>query len=73
MVWTQGPILKFKEGDSLTSKDGKICVQVKFANQMGWDTEKGEMYKGAVIYDKTYSRMYLAFIQKQKITLLSNG
>ncbi|WP_444891798.1 hypothetical protein ACJJIE_00095 (plasmid) [Microbulbifer sp. TRSA001] len=52
MVWTQGPILKFKEGDTLRSKDGKTSVQVNSANQMGWDTEKNEMYPGVVIYKK---------------------
>ncbi|WP_444905296.1 hypothetical protein ACJJIU_22275 (plasmid) [Microbulbifer sp. CnH-101-E] len=52
MVWTQGPILKFKEGDTLKSKDGKTSVQVSSANRMGWDTEKNEMYRGVVIYKK---------------------
>ncbi|MFA0813536.1 hypothetical protein [Microbulbifer epialgicus] len=52
MVWTQGPILKFKEGDTLKSRDGKTSVQVSSANRMGWDTEKNEMYRGVVIYKK---------------------
>jgi len=50
MVWTQGPILSFKEGDLIHSKDGKRSVQVMFANQMGWDTGKDEMYQGNVVY-----------------------
>lgn len=52
MVWTQGPILSFKEGDVIHSKDGKRSVQVRFANQMGWDANKEEMYPGSVVYSE---------------------
>jgi len=51
MVWTQGPILCFKEGDVITSKDGMRLVQVKFASRMGWDLSKNKMYEGSVIYE----------------------
>lgn len=51
MVWTQGPILRFKEGDTLTSKDKALMVQVKFANPMGWDESKHEMNQGVVLYE----------------------
>ncbi|WP_271273801.1 BRCT domain-containing protein [Aliamphritea hakodatensis] len=53
-VWTQGPIISFKEGDIIFSGDKKTCIQVKFANRMGWDKDKDEMYQGSVTYD-TYS------------------
>ena len=49
-VWTQGPIISFKEGDILHSKDGKRSVQVRFAQQMGWDANKEQMYQGSVVY-----------------------
>lgn len=52
MVWTQGPILSFKEGDLIHSSDGRRFIQVRFANQMGWDTNKEEMYQGSVVYSE---------------------
>ena len=51
MVWTQGPILSFKDGDVLTDIDNKKAVQVLFANRMGWDTTNDKMYEGNVVYD----------------------
>jgi len=51
-VWTQGPILSFKEGDVLTSANKSKSVQVQFSNCMGWDTSKDEMYEGNVVYEK---------------------
>ena len=50
MVWTQGPLLSFKEGDLIRSKDERRAVQVRFATQMGWDSGKAEMYQGSVVY-----------------------
>ncbi len=50
MVWTQGSLLSFKEGDLLHSKDRCRAVRVQFARQMGWDSEKEEMYQGSVDY-----------------------
>lgn len=52
MTWTQRPLLSFKEGDFLHSADGKRAVRVRFANQMGWDASKGEMYQGSVVYSE---------------------
>ena len=51
MVWTQGPILNFKEGDCFSSKNGKAVLQIRFANPMGWDQSKKIMYEGSVSYD----------------------
>ena len=51
MVWTQGPILNFKNGDLLTDKNNKKAVQVLFANRMGWDTINDKMYEGSIVYD----------------------
>lgn len=51
MVWTQGPILRFKDGDFITSRSKENAVQILSANPMGWDTEKEEMYQGVVSYD----------------------
>ncbi len=52
MVWTQGPFLSFKEGDLIQARDGRSAVQVRFANPMGWDPTKGEMYQGSVFYSE---------------------
>lgn len=51
MVWTQGPLLRFKDGDVLTSKCGTKAVQVKYANGMGWDTAVDQMYEGSVVFE----------------------
>ncbi len=50
MVWTQGPLLRFKDGDLIHSKDGCRSVQVQFAQPMGWDSAKNEMYQGSIVY-----------------------
>lgn len=52
MIWTQGPILRFKEGDYLKSKNGTSAVQVLNANSMGWDTSINQMYEGNVVFDE---------------------
>jgi len=52
MIWTQGPILSFKDGDSFTAKDNQTSLQVKFSNPMGWDSAKGEMYQGSIVFDE---------------------
>lgn len=50
MVWTQGPILRFKDGDTFYSKNESLALQVQFANPMGWDSSLNEMYLGSVIF-----------------------
>lgn len=52
MVWTQGPILNFKEGDMLHSKDGVRAVQILSAAPMGWDSKEAKMNEGAVFYSE---------------------
>ncbi|KZN59338.1 hypothetical protein N473_04025 [Pseudoalteromonas luteoviolacea CPMOR-1] len=52
MVWTQGPILSFKDGDTFTAKNQKSALQVRFSNPMGWDPEKNQMYQGSIVFDK---------------------
>ena len=80
MVWTQGPIISFKEGDILHSKDKNQTIQIRFANQMGWDTSKEEMYQGSVVYSEyTTSNNTLikqaehSCTQMQFLQLLING
>ncbi|MFV0449819.1 MAG: hypothetical protein ACK5MF_15405 [Vibrio sp.] len=53
--WTQGPIIRFKEGDILHSKCGQFCVQVKFYNDMGWDLALNDLDEGTIVY-KIYSK-----------------
>jgi hypothetical protein len=50
MIWTQGPLLRFKEGDILHSRDGRRAVQVLSAKKMEWDSDKEEIYQGLVVY-----------------------
>ena len=52
MEWTQGPILSFKQGDVFHSKAGDKMVQVRFANQMGWDANNNKMYQGSVVFSE---------------------
>ncbi|WED23054.1 hypothetical protein L3Q72_06575 [Vibrio sp. JC009] len=62
-VWTQGPIIAFKEGDTFESRTG-VSLQVKNAAPMGWDEVKNEMYYGLVRYQayapllRSYSDTY---------------
>lgn len=49
MVWTQGPLLNFKEADLIHSHCGSRAVQVQFATPVSWDSEKDEMYQGRVV------------------------
>jgi hypothetical protein len=50
MIWTQGPNISFKEGDTIYAKDGTRVVQIQYANAMGWDSAKNQMYEGSVSY-----------------------
>lgn len=50
MVWTQGPFLSFKDGDTIHSRDGSRAVQVLSAIPMVWNSAKNEMGEGRVIY-----------------------
>lgn len=52
MVWTQGPILSFKDGDTFTAQNEKSALQVKFSKTMGWDPDKNQMYQGSIVFDK---------------------
>lgn len=49
-MWTQGGLLKFKDGDFIHSSDRKKAVRVTTANPMGWDSDKGRMYMGSVAF-----------------------
>ncbi|KDC51040.1 hypothetical protein [Pseudoalteromonas sp. S3431] len=80
MVWTQGPILKFKMGDNFPSKNSNITIQVQFGDQMGWDGDKSEMYLGSVVFD-LFELINKKYIYKQRyqcnqmefLELLING
>ena len=80
MVWTQGPILKFKMGDNFPAKNTNITLQVQFGDQMGWDRDKNEMYLGSVVFDLfeiidkkyTYKQRYQCN-QMEFLELLING
>lgn len=52
MVWTQGPMLSFNEGDTFTSKNQDCALQIIFATGMGWDMAKNEMYQGSVVFEE---------------------
>lgn len=48
MVWTQGPLISFKEGDTLTSQDMSKVLQVRHAKPMCWDASNNKMDEGFV-------------------------
>ena len=50
MVWTQGPILRFKEGDVFQSSNRDLSLQVQYAIPMGWDIPANQMSLGVVTY-----------------------
>ena len=52
MVWTQGPILSFKEGDVFHRSEGVVSLQITSAAPMGWDTDKEHMYEGSVTFSE---------------------
>lgn len=52
MIWTQGPILSFKDGDTFAAQNEKSALQVKFSNSMGWDPAKNQMYQGSIVFDR---------------------
>jgi len=54
MVWTQGPILSFKDGDTFNAQNEQSALQVKFSNPMGWEPDKNQMYQGSIVFDKFY-------------------
>lgn len=80
MVWTQGPILKFKMGDNFPAKNNNITLQVQFGDQVGWDRDKNEMYLGSVVFD-LFELIDKKYIHKQRyqcnqmefLELLING
>ena len=44
-VWTQGPLLNFKAGSLMNSRDGSRAIQVESGSQM-----EVQMYEGSVVY-----------------------
>ena len=52
-TWTQGPLLNFKIGDLIGSKDGSRAVKVESATPMQWDDSKQEMFEGNVTYSES--------------------
>ena len=52
MIWTQGPLINFNEGDTFTARNNKSAMQIIFATGMGWDTATNTMYPGSVVLDE---------------------
>ena len=70
-LWTQGALVSFKEGDTLVSRCRSRSVQVKYANGMGWDAAKQEMYFGSVIFKKhTIKNGVFSFVGEDNLTQL---
>lgn len=44
-AWTQGPLLNFKAGNLMNSRDGSRAIQVESGSQM-----EVQMYEGSVVY-----------------------
>ncbi|HDZ9327767.1 TPA: hypothetical protein RUZ39_001667 [Vibrio cholerae] len=78
-IWTQGPMISFKEGDLLHHKSGSIALQVKHAAAMAWDSDKNKMYYGYVNYQifdfekKTYMKEDKTCTQLEFLDVLING
>ena len=80
MIWTQGRIIAFKDGDLIINTCGDIAVQVEFAQPMGWDVSKDTMYTGSVMF-KLYNIQEGKYLlaarykcdQLEFLTLLING
>lgn len=51
-TWTQGPLINFKQGDLINSKDGLRAVQVESASQMEWRSSSEEMFQGSVVFSE---------------------
>ena len=52
MVWTQGPIISFKEGDLIHSQDKSRALQIKEAKAISWDVVNNEMSQGYLLFDE---------------------
>lgn len=65
MVWTQGPLIGFKEGDLIHSQDGLRALQVRIAKPISWDIEKKEMYQGYLLFDELKFSNSVVFEIKQ--------
>lgn len=72
-VWTQGPLIAFKEGDYLQPANDGPTLQVKFATPMGWDIEKNAMYEGSVTYINCDDRSQHLCTQLQFLAKLIYG
>lgn len=48
-MWTQGPFISFRLGDSFASRDGKRYLQVELASPMNWNSVSEEMNLGAIV------------------------
>lgn len=53
MVWTQGPLIAFKEGDLFTSQDETKVLQVGHAKPMSWDLSKNKMDEGFINFTES--------------------
>ncbi len=51
-MWTQGPILYFKQGDSFNSRlDDSLSIQVQYSDTMGWDPSQSKVHEGLVNFN----------------------
>ena len=50
MVWTQGHIIHFKEGDTFTSNRELSALQVQTSKSMQWNDTEKEIDQGSVTY-----------------------
>lgn len=72
MVWTQGPILGFKQGDFIHSRCATRAVMVHDAQIMGWDVDKNEMFEGVVVYKEFFVDGHI-YTKKRRWNLYANG
>lgn len=51
-MWTQGPVLYFKQGDYFPSRiDDSLSIQVQYSDTMGWDPTINGVHEGLVNFN----------------------
>ena len=55
-MWTQSPIINFSKGDTFSSNNQNLLIQVQSSSTIGWDSSINDIYEGNVtfkVYDST--------------------
>ncbi|MEC8081086.1 MAG: hypothetical protein VX148_06365, partial [Pseudomonadota bacterium] len=81
-MWTQGPVLDFKQGDSFSCRyDKTLSIQVQYSDTMGWDPTQDKLHEGVVNFNvyrrtdsgHTYLESKRVCSQYEFLNILING